>query len=86
MDYTPWPFNGSANLGGGGGGGSGGAAEFGSGPGNGANGGSGSVLVMFDSRDVRVSYSAGIAREDSTASNQRHVWISSSGTFTFLGG
>jgi len=86
MDYVPWALPGSAQLGGGGGGGFGGASEFGTGPGNGANGGSGSVLVMFDSRDVRVSYSSGIARADSTASYQRHVWIQSSGTFTFLGG
>lgn len=80
------PYNGSADFGGGGGGGYGGASEWGRSGVAGANGGSGNVLIKFDARDVRISYTGGIARNDSTVGNVRHVWINGSGTFSILGG
>jgi len=80
-----YPVAGSANLGGGGGGGYGGASEWGRTGVGGANGGSGNVLLQFDPRDVRISYTAGIA-SDSTVGYIRTVWIQSSGMVTILGG
>lgn len=85
------PSAGSAGLGGGGGGGNGlWSADYlyisGTESKAGANGGSGSILIMFDNRDIRVSYTNGIARDDVSIGNQRHVWINATGTFNILGG